>query len=540
MQPDPDNSTDRRVDRRAVLLALLAATGAAWSGDVQSEMALRRQSLGDPQTLDPQLWVYGQDGNLAQDLFQGLTTVDAAANTVPGQAESWQTSADGRTYTFRLRPGLQWSDGHKLDSADFLWSFQRLFDPKSAAPSASLLYVIRNARAVNTGKLPVSQLGVRAPDARTVVLELEHPAPYLTEILVHRAFPVPRHVLDKLGRDWTRPGNLVSNGAFVLAEWRPNSHVKLVRNPRFHQASTVRLDAVYHIPIEDPNVALKRFRAGELDIVVSLPSEAIDTARRDFPRELHLVQQIGLEYYAVNTQRPPFNDPRVRRALSLAIDRDTLTRLVLRAGEPPAYCVVPPGVLNYTPSQCQPPGATPGAMPARLALARSLLAQSGFGPGKPLKMTLRVNSNDTRKRIAVTIQAMWRAAGIEAQILSAELKVHQAALQQGDFDVAHNSWYAEDRDPASFLELMDSRAVGINVSRYRNPRFETLLDQADLQTDLQKRGQLMNQAERLAIADQPLIPLYDYVSRRLISQRVVGWTDNPRGVHVNRYFSLRP
>ncbi len=504
-----------------------------------AENVLRRQSTGDPQTLDPQLWVYGQDGNLAQDLFQGLTSVDAGANTVPGQAESWRMSADGKTYTFRLRAGLQWSDGRKLDSADFLWSFHRLFDSRTAAPSASLLYVIKNARAINTGKLPVEQLGVRTPDARTVVIELEHPAPYLADILVHRAFPVPRHVIEKLGSAWTKPGSLVSNGAFVLAEWRPNSHVKLARNPRFHDSANVKLDAVYHIPIEDPNVALKRYRSGELDIVVSLPSEAIDAAKRDFPRDLHLFQQIGLEYYVVNTQRSPFNDLRVRRALSLAIDRDTLTRLVLRGGERPAYCVVPPGVINYVALNCQRPGAAPATMPARLSLARTLLAEAGFGPNKALKVALRVNNNDTRKRIAVTIQAMWRAAGIDAQIQSSELKVHQSALQQGDFDVAHHSWYAENSDPASFLELLDSRAQGINVSRYRNRGFEVLLDQADNAADLGKRGELMNQAERMAIADQPLIPLYYYVSRRLISQRVVGWTDNPRGVHINRHFSLR-
>ncbi len=510
-----------------------------------AEVALRRQSLGDPQTLDPQLWVYGQDGNLAQDLFQSLTTVDPAANTVPGQAESWQLSADGKTYTFRLRPGLRWSDDHKLDSEDFLWSFHRLFDPKTAAPSASLLYVIRNARAINTGKMAVDRLGVRTPDARTVIIELEHPAPYFTDILVHRAFPVPRHVIEKFGRDWTRPGNHVSNGAFKLAAWRLNAYVKLVRNPLFHEAATVKLDAVYHIPIEDPNTALTRFRAGELDIVVSLPSEKIDDARRDFAQELHLFQQIGLEYYVINTKRAPFTDPRVRRALSLAVDRDTLTRLVLRAGERPAYCVVPPGVVNYTvvnytPQQCLAPGTLPATMPARLRLARQLLAQAGFSAGKPLKLSLRVNNNDSQRKIALTIQAMWRAAGIRAAIISTELKVHQAAQQQGDYDVARAAWYAEDKDPASFLELLDSRAVGINVSRYANPRFEALLDQADQSADLVKRAQLMNEAERLAIADQPLLPLYFYVSRRLISKRVVGWTDNARGVHINRYFSLRP
>ena len=191
---------------------------------------IRRSAIGDPQTLDPQLWVYGQDGNLAQDMFQSLTTVDAAAKTVPGQAESWNVSPDGKTYTFRLRPGLVWSDGVPITSADFLYSMRRLFDPKSAAPSASLLYVIRNAREINSGRLPVDRLGVATPDPRTVVIELAHPAPYFTEIMVHRGLPAPRHVIEKFGRDWTRADHLVTNGAFMLGEWRPGAYVKLVQS----------------------------------------------------------------------------------------------------------------------------------------------------------------------------------------------------------------------------------------------------------------------------------------------------------------------
>lgn len=525
---------------RNVLAWLLLASFLAIPAYAAGEVALRRQSLGDPQTMDPQLWVYGQDGNLAQDMFQGLTTVDVHANAVPGQARSWDVSADGKTYTFKLRRGLQWSDGRPLDSRDFLWSMHRLFDPRTASPSASLLYVIRNARAVNTGKKSVTELGVRTPDAHTVVFELEHPAPYFIDLIVHRAFPVPRHVIEKFGRDWTRAGNHVSNGAFKLGEWRPNAFVKLVRNPTFHEASTVKLDAVYHIPIEDPNIALTRFRAGQLDIVVSVPSDKLDDARRDFPQELHLYQQIGLEYYVINTRRPPFNDARVRRALSLAVDRDTLTRLVLRAGEKPAYCVVPPGVKNYQSQQCLEKKSLPTTMAARLQLARQLLTQAGYLASKPLRVDLRVNNNDMQKKIAVTIQAMWRAAGIQTQLLSSELKVHQTSLQQGDYDVGRTSWYAEDRDAASFLELLDSRAKGINVSGYSNARFEALLDQADATADLTRRAELMLQGEKLAVQDQPLIPLYYYVSRRLISKRVVGWQDNARGVHINRYFSIKP
>lgn len=527
-------ATRRTTALTTLLLAVATLSAAPYAA---AESALRRSSIGEPQTLDPQLWTFGQDGNLAQDLFQGLTTVDAAARTVPGAARSWVISADGKSYRFSLYPDLRWSDGAALTSADFLYSFRRLFDPRSAAPGASLLYVIRNGREVNTGQMPVEKLGVSAPDALTIVIELEHPAPYLLDLLVHRAFPVPRHVLEKHGRDWTKPGNLVSNGAFVLAEWRPNSHVKLARNARFRDAATVRLDAVYHLPIEDPKAALTRYKAGELDIAVSLPSEQIAELRREFGSQLRLVQQVGLEYYAFNVQRAPFNDPRVRHALAMAIDRDLLSSRILLAGEPAAYCLVPPGVENYRKVDCadyvrQPPAA-------RLNEARRLLAAAGYSPSKPLAVRLRYNNNDTQRKIALVVAAMWQPLGVRTELITADLRAHQIAIREGDFDVARASWYAEDLDAISFLRLLDSRAPSLNISGYREPRFEALLDQADASADLVARAGSMAAAEKLAMGEQPIAPLYYYVSRRLISPRVQGWVDNPRGVHINRYLSIK-
>lgn len=503
-----------------------------------AEVAIRRSATGEPQTLDPQRWTYGQDGNIAHDLFQSLTAVDAAAKTVPGQAESWTVSPDGRTYTFRLRPGLQWSDGVPITSVDFLWSMRRYFDPRTAAPSASLLYVIRNAREVNTGRLPPEKIGVSAPDPRTLVVELAHPAPYFTEILVHRGFPAPRHVIEKFGDEWTRAGRLVSNGAFTLAEWRPGAYVKLVRNPRFHDARSVRIDAMYHVPVEDPKVALNRYRAGELDIAVSLPSEQIDELRREFPRELHLVQQIGLEYYAFNTRRKPFDDVRVRRALSMAIERLVLSERILRAGEPPAYGLVPAGVRDYPRRGAADFADWPASR--RVAEARRLLAEAGHGAARPLVVRLRYNNADTQRKTALAVAAMWQAVGVRTELVTADLRSHQQALAQGDFDVARAQWYSEDSDAASFLRLLDSRAATLNVSRYRNAAFDAAMDRADASRDPAKRGAIMLEAERLAMAQQPIAPLYVYVSRRLISPRVAGWVDNARGVHINRYLSVRP
>lgn len=530
------------IPRTTLTKLVTAAMSALWLASsvgtpAVAENIVRRSSTGEPQTLDPQLWTYGQDGNIAQDLFQGLTTLDPYARVVPGQAESWSVSPDGRTYTFKLRRGLQWSDGRVLTSEDFLWSFRRLFDPRTASPAVSLLYVIRNSRQVNRGERPVSDLGVRAPDAATLIIELDHPAPYLADLLVHRAFPVPRHVVEKYGREWTRPGNIVSNGAFVFDEWRPGSHVRLVRNPRFHEATQVRLDAIHHVPIEDPKSGVLRYRAGELDVVVTLPSDQIADLRRDFGTQLRLVTQLGLEYLAFNTQRGVTADVRVRRALSMAIDRELIVKKITRAGEPTAYCIVPPGVDHYPKTGCADFAALTQAK--RLAEARRLLSSAGYGPANPLTLRFRANNSDTQRRIALAVSAMWQPLGVRTVLIGAEMKAHQQAVAQGDFDVARGAWYGEDRDALSYLRLLDGRSPALNISKYSSTPYQELLDRADDSADLTTRAKFLQQAEALAMREQPIAPIHIYVSRRLVSPRVEGWQDNPRGLHLNRYLSIR-
>jgi oligopeptide transport system substrate-binding protein len=520
--------------RFAGLIALLLCS--VLGPCVAAEAVLRRSAIGEVQTLDPQLWVYGQDGNIAQDLFHGLTTLDAAANVVPGSAASWVVSPDGRRYEFKLRPGLQWSDGVPISSADFLYSMRRLFDPKTRAPSAGILFVIRNARAVQRGEAPVLSLGVSAPDPSTVLIELEHPYPGFLDLLVHRAFPVPRHVLEKWVGDWTRAEHIVSNGPFVLAERRPNAYIKLKKNPRFYAADSVKLDAVMHIPIEDPRAALARYRAGELDVAVTLPSEMLDELRRTYGAQLRLTQQIGLEYYVFNTRRKPFDDERVRRALSMSIDREGLSRGVLRAREPAAYCLVPPNVNNYPQRGCADFASL--ALTARRTQARELLAQAGYGANKPLVLTLRYNNADTQRKTAIAVAAMWQTLGVRTNLVAADLRAHQQAVQSGDFDVARASWYAEDRDPTSFLDLLAKRSGPVNLSGFSDAEYDRLLDAARRTVALPERARLLRQAELRAMHAQPVAPLYYYVSRRLISPRVRGWVDNPRGIHLQRYLSL--
>ena len=501
-----------------------------------AERVIRRGSIGDASTLDPHLWIDGWEGNIVMDLFQGLTTLDPAAKVIPGAAESWTVSKDGRIYTFKLRAATTWSDGVPLDAGDFVYSFRRIVDPATASPAATFLYDIRNAKQVHAGEKPPETLGVSAPDPLTVRIELLHPTPYFPELIVHRALPAPRHAIEKHGRLWTRPGNMVSNDAFILDSWVVQDHVRLAKNERFYAADKVELDAIYHIPIEDHRTGLNRFRAGELDILVTIPPAQLNWVRENLGDLLHLVPSIGLDYYVFNLRRKPFDDVRVRKALSMAIDRRVITDKVLQAGEPPAHTLMPPGILNYPQKAYVDFKDTP--MPERLAGARELLGAAGYGPSNPLGLTLHYNTSEKHRRVAVAMASMWKRLGVRTELYNSENKVLVSNIRSRDFDVARSSWFAEVRDPMTYLELLHSESGSINQSGYHNPRFDALVDRARDTVDLQERAGLMRQAEAIALADQAIMPINFYIGKRLVQARVRGWVDNVRGIHRARYFSV--
>jgi oligopeptide transport system substrate-binding protein len=515
----------------AVALLLPQASGAA-------EHVLRRAGTDDPATLDPHRVAYPGEFNVISDLFTGLLTLDANAKPVPGAAESWAVSKDGLTYEFRLRPGMKWSDGKPLTAADFEWSFRRMLDPATAFPFAARLYLIRNAREVNAGRRPLTDLGVRALDASRLRLELAHPVPYLFEVLASYSSPAPRHLVEKYPSDWTRPGTMVSNGAFILEEWVPNSHVRLRKNPLFFDAAGVRLDAVVHVHTDGAANALRRFRAGELEVILVVPPDQLDWARQNLPRELRLSPGFGVEHIAFNTRRPPFDDPRVRRAVSMAIDREALVGQVTRAGEVPAYGLVPLKASNYGRNVRADFAGLPQA--ERVKQARALLAEAGYGPGRPLQFRLSYPSGDVQKRIAVVLAAMLQGAGVRVEIAGSELKSLLGEVGRGDFDAVRFQWLSGTTDPVSFLERLDSAAGAENQSGYANPRYDALLRRAEDDPDVTARAALLSQAEALALADHPVAPLYFYAGRRLVSQRVSGWTDNVRGVHLSRWLDVKP
>jgi oligopeptide transport system substrate-binding protein len=549
------------LDRRALLarLAALAAVagvgGAASAGQAGSGSRpgagagtalpassvasghLRRAGVDDPASLDPTRMSFPSEVSVVGDLFVGLLTLDAAAQPIAGCAESWSTSDDGLTWTFRLRPGLQWSDGAPLGSADFVYAFRRMLDPATAFTFAPRLYPIRGARDVNAGRTAPDALGVSASGERTVTIALEHPAAYLPEVLATYSSPAPRATIEKHGADWARPGRVVCNGPFTLAEWVPNSHVRLLRNPRFYDAARVRLAEVTHFTVDSAAAAVNRFRAGDLDVVLVVPPDRLDWARENLRSQLQLFPGFGIEHVVLNVRRAPFDDPRVRRAVALAADREALAAKVLRSGETAAYGIVPPRASNYPVPMLADFATWPQAR--RVAEARRLLAEAGYGAARPLRFTLSYGSGDVPRRVAVALAATWKAAGIQAELAPAEAKAALAAAQRGEFQAFRFQWLGGTTDPASFLERFTSAARGVNLSGYSNPAYDALYARAERTRDLDARAELLRQVEALALRDLPVVPLYWYAGRRLVASRVSGWTNNVRGVHLSRWLAVR-
>jgi oligopeptide transport system substrate-binding protein len=491
---------------------------------------LNRGNGAEPDTLDPQKIQSDWENNVVGDMFMGLMTEDAAANPVPGAALGFTKSADGLTYTFKLRPH-NWSDGTPVTADDFVFSYRRILDPKTAAQYASLLYPIKNAQAVNGGKMPVTALGVRAVDPMTLEMRFEFDVPYLPRLLTHYTMmPVPRHIIEKYGDSWLNPKHIATNGAYVLKEWVPNDHITLVKNKRFYDAANVKVETVNFYPTSDYAAALKRFRAGEFDTTNGVPSSEIGWLRDNLPRVLHLGAIYATQYVVFNCQRKPFNDARVRQAMSMLIDREIIAHRVMSAGERPAYAMVPPNMPAYSGSAQLKYKQL--AMSARLAKAKELLADAGYGPGKTLAFDYAYQNQTDARLVAVALQSMWQQVGAVVNLVPADPQVHYAAMRRQDFMAAWAGWVADYLDAKDFLFIGQTSSRDMNLGRYSNPEFDTLVAQSDMTDDDAKRSQILAQAEQIMLDDAGFAPVFYAVTRTIISEQVKNWIDN--GVTVNR------
>jgi len=484
---------------------------------------------GEPGSLDPALVTGQVEMRVVQGLFEGLTRLDPkTARPVPGLAESWEISPDGRVYTFHLRTNLAWSTGEPITAGDVVYSWIRALNPATASVYAGQLFCLKNARDFNTGKIKEpSRVGVQAPDALTVRCDLDHPAACFPDICaLPVASVVPPSAIEKYGDRWLMAGSLPVSGPYRLVYWRLNDKIRLQKNPRYWDAANTRSEVIDLLPVGSANTALNLYESGQADIVWDkdlVPGQLMDVLirRPDF----HAFNYLGDYFIRINVTRKPFDDPRVRQALALAIDKERITKKITRAGERPASHLVPDGTANYL----APEGL--GCNPAR---ARKLLAEAGYPGGRGFPRFEYVFSasagggDKVHENIAVELQQMWHdELGLQMDLRQLEAKIFYAAQTRLDFDLSRSSWTGDYDDANTFLGIFTGDD-GNNRTGWKNARYDALIREANEQTDLKTREKLFQQAETLLVRDEvPIIPLYFYVGLNYFD------TNRIQGVYAN-------
>jgi oligopeptide transport system substrate-binding protein len=492
----------------------------------------------EPASLDPHVVNLYFDVRILLTLFEGLTAIDpTTALPVPAVAERWDISPDGLVYTFHLRPTARWSNGDPVTASDFAYTIQRMLLPRFGAPNAYLLYAIKNAETFNKGNLTdFAAVGVEVVDSLTLRLTLERPTPYLLALAAHMWFPVHRQTIEKFGRAddrssaWTRPGNLVGNGPFTLTEWRPNERIVVTKNPHYWDAARNRLDRIVFFPTESPDVEERNFRTGQVHVTNALPMSKIAAYRDRDQASLRIDPFLGTSYFAFNVSRPPLDHFKVRRALSLAIDREGIVRTAFASSYLPAACLVPQGCGGYMAKV---------KVQTDFTAARRLLEEAGYPGGKGLPVMavqLGINNSDWTKAVEV-IQETWRRElGVSIVLEPLDQKTWLQNQQTHNYAISFAGWFADFADPASFLEVFLSHGSN-NWTGWANPDFDRLITEAARTLDPTRRFKLFQQAETLLLEEAPISPLYFNAQTYLLHPAVKNWESAPLGYH--RYQNVR-
>jgi oligopeptide transport system substrate-binding protein len=499
------------------------------------EVVFRRGNGPEPATLDPQRAEDEASREIIRDLFEGLVGETPEGDLAPGAAESWDVSEDGLTWTFTLRHDGRWSNGDAVVAPDFVAGFRRAVDPATASSSAALLTPLEGAGEIVAGHRAPETLGVEALDQLRLVLRLRSPTPYLLGLLTHPiTFPVHGPSLARHGARFARPGLLISNGAYRLEAWEVHSHVQLVRNPHFRLQPQIGVVRFYSFDVAEAE--LNRYRAGDLDFTMQIPMPRFQWLRENLGDELHVAPALSTQFWLFNTVRAPVDDLRVRQALTMTVDRERLTGTVTGLGDHPAYGLVPPGVANYT---TQSFAWRDEAMADRIETARALLAEAGYGPGRPLRVAVHYNTDENLRRIAVAIASMWREnLGVETALLNEEFRVLLARRKDPDrWQILRLAWAGDYNDASNFLEILATSGA-VNDTGFDDPEYERLLAEAAVERDPARRRALLEAAERRMLEHYPVLPLYHPVSKHLVKPWVRGFRSNVLNRTYTRHLSI--
>ncbi len=510
----------------STLLICLSFTLSATAVNLADKQEIRIGNGTEPRELDPATSTGVPESHIEDNLFEGLCSYDPfTLQPLPGAAESWQISADGKVYTFKLRKNLKWSDGRKLDAHDFVYSWRRTLAPETASEYAYQLYYIKNGEAYNKGKLKdAQQLGVVARDAHTLVVTLAQPTPYFLNLTsFHTLYPVPRHVIAKHQKEWTKEGKMVSNGPFKLAEWRLNKHIKLVPNEHYWDKDRVKITAAYFMPIENENTEEKAFLSGQLHMTGTVPSLKIPHYKKLKQRDpqnavYRSSPMLGTYYYRFNVTKKPTDDKRVRRALALTIDRRLIVDRIAKGDQIPAWSFVPPDTAGYTY-----PRTFINDSPSKqdIATAQRLLKEAGYPDGKGFpKIDLLYNTSEGHKKIAVAIQQMWKKhLGIEIGILNQEWKVFLNTVRDLNYSISRAGWIGDYPDPNTFLDMYVTGG-GNNDLGFSHKGYDKYIKMAAAEKVHAKRLQYFRQAEDILMEEMAIMPIYFYTNNSLISPKV--------------------
>ncbi len=483
---------------------------------------LVRANGTEPESLDPQKVSGVPESNVIRDLLEGLVNQDAEGNLVAGVAKSWETT-DNKTWIFHLRDDAKWSNGDAVNADDFVYTWRRLADPKTASPYASYLEMttMANATDIIAGKQSPEKLGVEAVDAHTLKVTLDKPLSYFAAMLAHTSMkPVNKNAIEKFGDQWIKVGNYVSNGAYKLDNWVVNERIVLTRNNNYWNNKDTVINKVTFLPIENQVAAMNRFLAGEVDMTYEMPNEHFKRLTKEYPQDVKVTPYLCSYYYEFNTARKPFDNSDVRKALSYAIDRDVLAKFIVGKGETPAY--------NFTPL------ATNGLdvdMPEyaqlnqkqRLEKAKALLAAAGYSKDNPLTFKVLYNTSENHKKIAVAIASMWKKSlGVEAQLENQEWKSYLDSKRQGNFDVSRAGWCGDYNEASTFLAIMRTGHTQ-NYPKYASADYDKAIDDAILAPTAAERAADYKRAEASLAQDMPIMPIYHYVNARLVNPQLGGY-----------------